>query len=118
MMLSFLVQFVSLFALALWVGGGAAISFLVAPVVFELAGSRKLAGEIVGQVLRRFDTYALIAGPIASAAALVEMAGTLGPARTVALKLALVAAMLALALYSRFALLPEMRRVRTELGDE
>jgi putative copper export protein len=120
MMPSFLVQFVSLFALALWVGGGAAISFLVAPVVFELAGSRRLAGEIVGQVLRRFDIYALIAGPIACAAALVEMAGTPGPgpARTLGLKLALVAAMLGLALYSRFALSPEIRRVRAELGGE
>ena len=64
-MLVFLLQFISLFALSLWVGGGAAISFLVAPVVFELAGSRKLAGQIVGQVLRRFDIYVLTAGPIA-----------------------------------------------------
>ena len=62
-MLAFLVHFLSLFALALWVGGGAAISFVVAPVVFEKSPSRSAAGEILGGVLRRFDTSALIAGP-------------------------------------------------------
>ena len=117
-MLVFLLQFISLFALSLWVGGGAAISFLVAPVVFELAGSRKLAGQIVGQVLRRFDTYVLIAGPIACGAALVEMAGTSGASRTLTLRVARIAAMLALALYSRLALSPEIHRLRTQLGDE
>jgi uncharacterized membrane protein len=117
-MLVFLLQFISLFALSLWVGGGAAISFLVAPVVFELAGSRKLAGQIVGQVLRRFDIYVLTAGPIACAAALVEMAGTSSASRTLGLKVALIAAMLGLALYSRLALSPEIRRLRIQLGDE
>ncbi len=117
-MLGFLVEFISLFALSLWVGGGAAISFLVAPVVFELAGSRKLAGQIVGQVLRRFDIYVLTAGPIACGAALVEMAGTAGASRTLALKLSLIVAMLGLALYSRLALSPEIRRLRMQLGDE
>ncbi len=117
-MLGFLVQFVCLFTLALWVGGGAAITFFVAPAVFALAGSRKLAGEIVGEVLRRFDSYALIAGPIACAAALIEIAGTRGGGQILGLKLALVAAMLGLALYSRFALSPEIQQLRTQLGDE
>ncbi len=93
-MLGFLVRFASLFILALWVGAGAAITFFVAPVVFEQAGSRRLAGEIMGRVLRRFDAYALIAGAVAGAAALVEAAGTVGAARTLGLKLALIGAML------------------------
>src|SRR5262245_44489738 len=116
-MLAFLLRFTFLFALSLWVGGGAAISFFVAPVVFEFAGSRSLAGEIVGQVLRRFDLYALVAGSIALLAALVEMLGTVGASRTLGLKLALIAAMLGLSLYSRFALLPEIRKLRAQLGD-
>src|SRR6185503_4420968 len=48
----------------------------------------------------------------------VEMAGTVGGGRTLSLKLALLASMLALALYSRFALTPEIRRLRDELGDQ
>jgi putative copper export protein len=117
-MLGFLIHFVSLFALALWVGGGAAISFIVAPVVFEKAGSRKLAGEIVGQVLRRFDIYVLTAGPISLLAVLAEMTATVGATRTLELKLTLVAAMLGLGLYSRFSLTPEIQRLRSELGDD
>lgn len=117
-MLAFLVRFLSLFLLALWVGGGAAISFLVAPVVFERAGSRTLAAEIVGQVLRRFDRYVLIAGPAACLAVLLEMAGTLGGSRTIALRLALMAAMVGLALYSRFAILPQIQQLRAELGED
>jgi putative copper export protein len=117
-MAAFLVHYVFLFALALWVGGGAAISFIVAPAVFERAGSRRLAGEIVGQVLRRFDIYVLVAGPLALLLGALEMAGTVGAARTLTLQLGLVAGMVGLALYSRFALTPEIRKLRDQLGDQ
>jgi hypothetical protein len=116
-MLGFIIRFTSLFALSLWVGGGAAISFVVAPAVFQLAGSRQRAGEIVGKVLQRFDTVAFTAGPVALVAILIEMAGTVGAARTLTLKLALVAGMLGLALYSRFALTPEIRELRAAIGE-
>ncbi|HXG59987.1 MAG TPA: DUF4149 domain-containing protein [Planctomycetota bacterium] len=41
-------------ALALWVGGLAALSLVAAPVVFKTAPSRPVAGEIFGSVLRAF----------------------------------------------------------------
>ena len=62
-MLAFLIRFLSFFALCLWVGGGAAISFLAAPVIFEKAGSRRLAGLIGGEILQRVYTGAIGAGP-------------------------------------------------------
>ncbi len=117
-MMAFLIRFLSLFLLALWVGGGAAISFFVAPVVFERTDSRRLAGEMVGQILRRFDRFVLIAGPTASLAVLLEMAGTSGGSRTMALRLALLAAMVGLALYSRFAILPQIQQLRAQLGEQ
>ncbi len=117
-MLTFLIHFLSLFALALWVGGGAAISFLVAPVVFEKAGSRKLAGEIIGQVLRRFDLYVLTAGPITAVAVMGELAGAVGGTRALELKLMLVVAMVGLGLYSKFSVTAEIQRLRAELGDQ
>jgi putative copper export protein len=117
-MAAFLIHFLSLFVLALWVGGGAAISFLVAPAVFQHAGSRRLAGQIVGHILHRFDIGVLVAGPALVLLVLLEMAGTAGGGRTLSLKLALCAAMLGLSLYSRFALTPEIRRLRDELGDQ
>jgi putative copper export protein len=116
-MVAFLIQFASLFAIALWVGAGAGIGFLVAPAIFQRAGSPKLAGEIVGEILSRFDTFVAIAGPIACLATFLEMAATPNAARTLGLKLALVVAMLGLALYSRFAILPQIHQARRELGE-
>ncbi len=115
-MLTFLIHFTSLFALALWVGGGSAISFLVAPVVFERAGSSQRAGEIVGQVLKRFDFAALIAGAVALAASGLELAGTVGATRALALKLTLISAMVGLVLFSRWAVAPEVAQLRERLG--
>lgn len=42
------------FALALWVGGTLVI-VLAAPVIFRQIPSRDLAGEIFGEILRRFE---------------------------------------------------------------
>src|SRR5580693_2768242 len=116
-MIGFLVHFASLFALALWVGGGAAIAFLAAPAVFEHAGSRQRAGDIVGHILKRFDTVAFVCGSVALLASLLELDATVGAPRTLSLKLALIAAMLGLALYSRLALAPQVRTLREAMGD-
>jgi uncharacterized membrane protein len=115
-MAAFLVHFASLFALAVWVGGGVAIGFVVAPAVFEHAPSRKDAGELLGHVLRRFDRYVFVAGPIALLSIYVELSATQGAARTLVLKLSLVAAMLALAVYARIALARHGVRVLCLLG--
>ena len=118
-MLAFLIRFLSLFALALWIGGGAAVAFLVAPAVFEHAGSRKRAGDIVGTILQRFDVYVLIAGPIAAAGIALDVFGVLGGGPdTPSLKLWLVLGMLALAVYGRLAITPKIRRLRDEMGDQ
>src|SRR5262249_53389454 len=82
------------------------------------SNSRKVAGDLVGNILKRFDRYVMAAGPIAVLAVGGEVAGTLGAGRTLTLKLALVATMWGLALYSRFALTREIRRLRQELGDD
>lgn len=42
------------FALALWVGGTLVV-VLAAPVVFRRIPSRDLAGEVFGEILRRFE---------------------------------------------------------------
>jgi uncharacterized membrane protein len=116
-MLGLLIRFASLFCLSLWVGGGAALAFLVAPTVFAHAGSRSLAGEVMGRILQRFDNYVLVLGPIALLATGLEAVGTVGAPRTMSLKLALLGGMLGLALFSRWALRPEIHRLRAAMGD-
>ncbi len=109
-------QFASLFALALWVGGGAAVGFVAAPAIFETAGSRHLAGNIVGKILQRFDAYALTLGPIALLGTVGELLlgrGTL----MAALGAGLVAAMLVLLVSGRVGLTPRIHRLRLEMGE-
>jgi uncharacterized membrane protein len=43
------------FAIALWVGGIAFFSFGVAPVIFQNVESRTKAGNIIGEILNRFN---------------------------------------------------------------
>jgi len=118
-MLAFLTRFLSLVAVALWVGGGATVAFLVTPAVFEHAGSRKRAGDIVGSVLQRLDLYVFTTGIIAAGGTAMDALGFLGSgADTPWLKLWLILAMLGLAVFSRLLVTPKIRRLRSELGEE
>lgn len=53
------IQFVHLLALSVWVGGIVAIGAIVAPILFRRVKSRKTAGELMGEILRRFDQVTL-----------------------------------------------------------
>jgi uncharacterized membrane protein len=114
----FLIRFMWLFALALWVGGGAAVAFLAAPAVFARAGSRRRAGEIVGAILRRLDLTVLVLAPFALAGPVLEAVWTGQALGSVAVPLGLVGGMTALGLFSRLALTPRIARLRDELGDD
>ena len=116
-MFLFIIQFLGLFAVALWVGAGAAVVFLVVPATFEGASSRLQAAALVGTIMRRLNRYALAAGSIALGSALVELVGAPSASRVAALKAALIAAMLGLALYSGFVVAPDIQRVRSALGN-
>ena len=115
-MLLFVVQVLGLFALALWVGAGAAVAFLVVPTTFEGANSKQQAAALVGTIMRRLNSYALAAGSIALVSALVELLGAPSASRAVALKASLIATMLGFSLYSGFVVAPEIRRGRQALG--
>lgn len=46
-------------ALALWIGGGWVVGYLVAPVLFELVPERALAGEVAGALFARMGYIGL-----------------------------------------------------------
>src|SRR5579884_1229982 len=54
-----IVQFIHLLALSIWVGGIVGIGLIVAPILFRRIKSRKTAGELMGEILRRFDIVSL-----------------------------------------------------------
>ena len=53
------IQFIHLFALAVWVGGIVIIGAIVAPTIFTKIEPRSQAGELMGQILSKFDKVAL-----------------------------------------------------------
>ena len=53
------IQFIHLLALSIWVGGIVAIGAIVAPILFRRVKSRRTAGELMGEILRRFDQVTL-----------------------------------------------------------
>ncbi len=53
------VQFIHLLALSILVGGIVAIGFIIAPTLFRRIKSRRTAGELMGEILRKFDILSL-----------------------------------------------------------
>jgi hypothetical protein len=108
-------------ALAVWLGGMVVLGAVVAPTLFSTmqaldpANGRALAGEAFKAALARFHIVAYACGGVAFAS-LVVMA-LLGPRpRHFAVRTAIVAAMLAIALYSGLQVLTEIDAIQAAVG--
>jgi hypothetical protein len=114
-------RYVYVLALAVWLGGMAVLGAVVAPATFQILQSaeptagRLLAGEVFGGILGRFHFVAYGCGALL----LVTLAAMalLGPRpRGLAVRSAIIAAMLAVALYSGYAVLAEIDAIQQEVG--
>lgn len=110
-----IVHFLHTLALALWVGGGVAISLLMAPTVFRLADDRERAGRLVGAVLARFDRllYACIVALLVTSLLLIRW-GRFSP--WYAIEYACILMMSASAIFSSTVVSPRLRRLRADAG--
>jgi uncharacterized membrane protein len=117
----FALRYVSVLALAVWLGGMAVLGAIVAPATFQVLQAsapsigRALAGGLFGEILARFHYLAYACG----GAMLISMAvmGLLGPRpRAFAARLAIIFAMLLIALYSGFIVLREVNAIQLEVG--
>lgn len=114
-------RYVYVLALVVWLGGMVVLGAIVAPATFQVLESiepvagRALAGEVFGVTLARFHYVAYAAGALL----LVTMAGMalLGPRPAgTAVRGALVACMLAVALYSGMIVLSRIEAIQQEVG--
>jgi hypothetical protein len=114
-------RFAGLLALAVWVGGLAALGAIAAPAIFDavtfrqIADGRALSGAIFGEILRRFHlvAYACAAAVIGS----LIIRAVLGPRpRWFAVRVAIAAVMLAATAYSGLIVSPRIERLRTDIG--
>lgn len=117
------VRFLHAFALAVWLGGMAVLGAVVAPATFQVLQARSgvsgrvLAAAVFGTILDRFQLVAYVC----AAVVLVTLAVMAFGARQMraegyAVRGALAAAMLAVALYMGMSLYPEVNRIQTAIG--
>ena len=114
-------RYVYVLALVVWLGVMVVLGALVAPVTFEVLQAiepdtgRALAGELFGVIIARFHLVAYGAGGLL----LVSLAAMalLGPRpAALAVRSALVACMLAVALYSGLVVLGDIDAIQQEVG--
>jgi hypothetical protein len=114
-------RYVYVLALVVWLGGMLVLGALVAPTIFQVLqasapeSGRALAGEAFGSLLARFHYVAYGAGTL-MLAALAAMA-ILGPRpRAFAVRCAITAGMLAVALYSGLVVLTTVDAIQRDVG--
>jgi hypothetical protein len=114
-------RYVYILALVVWLGGMVVLGAVVAPATFQVlqastpANGRELGGAVFTVILERFHYVAYGSGALL----LVTLAAMalLGPRpRGLAARSALVAVMLAVALYSGFVVLGGADDIRREVG--
>ena len=115
------VRYVYVLALVVWLGGMVVLGAVVAPATFQVlqasqpATGRELGGAVFTTILERFHYVAYGAGALL----LITLAlmAVLGPRpRNLAVRLALVTAMLSVALYSGAVVLRNAEDIRREVG--
>ena len=114
-------RYVYVLALVVWLGGMVLLGALVAPTTFEVLqasepiAGRALAGDLFGALLARFHYVAYGAGVVL----LVSLAvmAVLGPRPAhYAVRSAIIAVMLGVALYSGFIVLRRVDAIQQEVG--
>lgn len=114
-------RYVYILALVVWLGGMVVLGAVVAPVTFQVlqasapATGRELGGAVFTAILERFHYVAYASGTLL----LVTLAAMalLGPRPSgLAMRAALVAAMLAVALYSGVVVLRTADGIRRDVG--
>ena len=99
-------------ALSLWVGGMAAFSFVLTPVIFRTQ-PREAAARVVGALFPVYFRYGLAVVAVAFAARLAGGWGLSGPQQTFGT--VLLAAALGVFAWQAYVLVPRMERVRAKI---
>jgi uncharacterized membrane protein len=115
------VRYVYVLALVVWLGGMVLLGAIVAPTTFgvlqavEPITGRALAGDLFGAILSRFHYVAYAAGAILLLT--LAVMAVLGPRpASYAIRSAIIAIMLGVALYSGLVVLRQIDAIQREVG--
>ncbi len=104
-------------ALAVWVGGMAALAFVVAPAVFRAAPTRAAAGAIFGASLRAFSHVEMACAALVVVASVILATGASRGGWAEGGRLALVAVMVLLLFTYAFGVNPAIAEERSRVPD-
>ena len=113
-------RFAAVLALVIWIGGLAVLGGLAAPATFDVLGARggegrMLAGAVVGETLRRFQTVSYACGAVLVASLAVR--AVLGPRpRRFAIRMLTAVVMIAAGAYAGAVIAPRISQAQRTLG--
>jgi uncharacterized membrane protein len=106
-------RFLMLLALIVWIGGIIFFAFVLAPTLFGVLPTTKLAGDVVNATLTKLHWMGLISGVVFLICSLVYNWQKHVQLRPFALSHIFVVLMLAFTMVSQFGITPSMRELRS-----
>jgi Domain of unknown function (DUF4149) len=110
-----LLRALMLLALIVWIGGIIFFAFVMAPILFAVLPTTKLAGDVVSPALSKLHWIGLVSGALFLICSLVYNWRRHAQIRLFAATHVFVLLMLALTAVSQFFITPRMREVRAQL---
>jgi len=114
-------RFVTILAIAVWIGGLLSLGAIAAPAIFDVVAhrlgpdGRMLSGAIFGDILRRFHLVSYGCGGLVLVSLLTR--AVLGPRpRRFSIRFTIAVLMLAASLYSGRVIAGRIERVQQEIG--
>jgi uncharacterized membrane protein len=104
-----------LLALIVWIGGIIFFAFVLAPTLFSVLPTTKLAGDVVNATLGKLHWMGLVSGVVFLVCSLLYNWQKYVQLRPFALSHVFVLLMLALTAISQFRITPKMRALRAEI---
>ena len=102
-----------LLALIIWIGGIIFFAFVLAPTLFGVLPTTKLAGDVVNATLGKLHWMGLVSGGVFLIASLLYNWQKYVQLRPFALSHIFIVLMLAFTMFSQFGITPRMRELRS-----
>ena len=110
-----LLRFLMLLGLIVWIGGIIFFAFVLAPTLFSVLPSTRMAGDVVSVSLAKLHWMGLISGVVFLICSLVYNWQKYVQARPFMASHIFVMLMLVLTMVSQFSITPRMRNLRAEM---
>jgi uncharacterized membrane protein len=104
-----------LLALVVWIGGIIFFAFVLAPTLFSVLPTTKLAGDVVNATLTKLHWMGLVSGVVFLVSSLAYNWQKHDQLRLFALSHIFIVLMLAFTMVSQFGITPRMRAIRERL---